>query len=70
MARAKALTYEELMAYALKHYDKGGDATYECCDEKWFNEYIEQFGPITKSKAREMFRLDYELAKERWGGAW
>ena len=61
MARAKALTYEELMEYALKHYDKGGDATYECWDEKTFNEYVEQWGPITKRKALEMFRDDYSI---------
>ena len=32
------LTYEELRALALKHYNEGGDATYECLDEKTFNE--------------------------------
>ena len=30
MARATALSYEELMEYALKHDEQGGDATYEC----------------------------------------
>ena len=67
MAKARALTYEELMAYALKHYSKGGDATYECWDERTFNEYVEQFGPITKSRALEMFRLDHEIQRDRAG---
>ena len=70
MAKAKGLTYEELMAYALQHYNRGGDATYECCDERWYNEYVAEFGPITKRKALEMFRLDYEIQKDRMGYGW
>ena len=64
---AKGLTYEELMEYAKKHYSKGGDATYECWDERIYNEYVEQFGEITKRKALAMFRLDYEIQKDRSG---
>lgn len=67
MAKAKALTYEELMEYAKKHYNRGGDATYECWDEKTFNEYVEMFGPITKRKALQMFRLDYSIQQDRMG---
>lgn len=63
----KALTYEELIEYALKHYNKGGDTTYECLDEKAFDEYVKLFGPITKRKALEMFKLDYEIQKDRAG---
>lgn len=55
---AKGLTYEELMKLALEYYDKGGDATYECCNRKWFDEYTSMFGPITKRKALQMFRDD------------
>ena len=54
----KALTYQELMELAKQHYNEGGDATYECCDERWFNDYVEQFGPMTKKKALNMFRID------------
>lgn len=64
---AKALTYVELMDYAKAHYNKGGDATYECWDERTFNEYVKMFGPITKRRALEMFRLDREMARERAG---
>ncbi len=67
MARAKALTYDELMAYARKHYNKGGDGVYECWDENTYNEYVEMFGPITKSKALAMFRDDYQIRKDREG---
>ena len=54
----KALTYQELMDLAKQHYNEGGDATYECCDEKWFNDYVEQFGPMTKKIALNMFKID------------
>lgn len=64
---AKALTYDELMDYAKKHYYKGGDATYECWDERTFNEFVKEFGPITKSRALSMFRFDYEMERERAG---
>lgn len=67
MARAKALNFEELMEYAKKHYNRGGDATYECWDERTFNDYVEEFGPITKSKALQMFKLDYEIQRDRAG---
>ena len=70
MARAKAMTYEELMEYALKHYNRGGDQTYECCDRKWFDEYVKMFGPMTKRKALDMFRIDYEIQKDRAGYGW
>lgn len=64
---AKGLTYQELMEYAKKHYAKGGDTIFECWDEKTFNEYVQMFGEITKRKALSMFKLDYELRKDREG---
>lgn len=67
MAKAKALTYEELMDYAHKHYDRGGDVTYECWDRKAFDEYVNEFGPITKSVALQMFRVDYDYEKDARG---
>lgn len=60
MARAKAMNYEELMEYARQHYNKGGDAIFECWDESTFNEYVELFGPVTKRKALEMFKVQYQ----------
>ena len=64
MAKAKALTYEELIDYAKKYYNRGGDGVYECWDRRTFDEYVSQFGPITKKIAREMFRDEYSLEKE------
>lgn len=76
MAKAKVLNYEELIDYALQHYEQGGDGVYECWDERTYNEYVKQFGPITKKKALEMFRLnkaiddDYRAAAKYFGGEW
>ena len=66
MAKAKkGITYEELMALALEHYNEGGDCTYECCDERWFNDYVSMFGPMTKEYALNMFRIDKARETER-----
>ena len=64
---AKALTYEELMDYAKANYTRGGDMTYECWDEKTFDEFVREFGPITKRVALKLFRWDYEYERERAG---
>ena len=66
--RKKGLTYEELMALAKEHYNRGGDATYECWDEEQYKTYVEMFGPMTKKAALEMFRADFE--SERAGELW
>ena len=57
----KPLSYQELIELARQHYNEGGSATYECADEKWFNDYVDQFGPMTKAKALNMFRIDKAL---------
>ena len=64
MAKAKALTYDELIEYAKKHYNKGGDSVYECWDERTYNEYVKEFGPITKRVALDMFKLYYDVNRE------
>lgn len=64
------LTYEELMALAKEHYNEGGDQTYECCDERWYNDYTEMFGRMTKADALIMFRLDDSRRREIEATAW
>lgn len=49
------MTYEELMALALKYYNNGGDGVYECWDRQTFNEYVAEYDEITKKDALEMF---------------
>lgn len=53
---AKALSYDDLMDYAKKHYCKGGDTVFECWDKSFYDDYVAMFGPITKSKALSIFR--------------
>ena len=45
------MNYKELMEFALINYEKGGDFIYECWDERTFDEYVAEFGDISKSKA-------------------
>lgn len=65
--KAKELTYDEFMEYAKQHYTKGGDGFYECWDEKTFAEYVDQFGVITKRRALQMFKISYEVDRDRAG---
>lgn len=67
---AKALTYNELMELAKKHYNEGGDQTYECCDERWFNDYVKMFGPMTEEDALEMFRVNKAVYDDIAATAW
>ena len=57
----KPLTYEELIAFAKEHYTEGGDAIYECWEEYQYNDYVKEFGPITKEVALEMFNFHLEI---------
>lgn len=70
MARAKALNYEEFIAYAQKHYNKGGDVYVECWDERDFGEYVAMFGQVTKSAALKMFREMYDHERDVAGYGW
>lgn len=65
----KALTYDELIDLAKKNYNKGGDGVFECWDERTFNEYVKEFGQLTKTSALKMFRLNYEIEKEERAAA-
>ena len=51
------MTYKELKAFALEHYNEGGDGVYECWDERTFNEYVAEFGEITEEKAMAMLEV-------------
>lgn len=62
---AKALSYNEFMELALQHYNEGGDGYYECWDQKEFDNYVKQFGAITKSKALKMFGISDSITRDR-----
>ena len=70
MAKGKCLTYEELMDLAKQHYNEGGDQTYECWDKTTFNYYVELFGPMTKKRALDMFRMDKARYDDIAATAW
>lgn len=64
MAKAKGLTYEELIEYGENYYNRGGDSVVECWDRRTYDEYVSMFGPITKREALAMFRTSYEVDRE------
>ena len=55
------LTYSEFMKLALKHYNEGGDSVYECWEKYQFDDYVNQFGPITEEKALKIFATYKQL---------
>ena len=63
----KGLTYDEFMKLSLEYYEKGGDGYYECWDEKQFNEYVAEFGTITKRKALKMYKLSQSIEMDMNG---
>lgn len=52
----KGMTYEELRLFAAQHYESGGDVIYECWEKSDYEEYVDLFGPITKTKAKCLFK--------------
>lgn len=68
---AKALTYEEFQDLALKNYYTGGDAVVECWGRSEFDEYVRDFGPISRKEAFSIFGMyreneEEEAAARRW----
>lgn len=61
------MTYEELMALALKYYNEGGDGVYECWDRQTFDEYVAEFGEITREDALKMFGVWESVWNDRKG---
>ena len=61
------MTYEELMALALKYYAFGGDGVYECWDRQTFDEYVAEFGEITEEVALKMFGIWEAVWNDRKG---
>lgn len=56
------MTYKELMAWGMKHYNEGGDVFVECWEESDFNEYVREFGPMTEKAACSLASI-YEGVK-------
>lgn len=58
------LTYEEFIALAKTKYNEGGDGYVECWDERTFAYFVEEFGPIYKKRALQMFTEALDEEKE------
>lgn len=58
----KFLNWKEFYKLALRNYENGGDGIVECWDENTFNEYVNEFGPITEEVALDMF----DTAEQVW----
>lgn len=65
MARMKALTYEEFIALAKENYTKDGDVVVECWERYQFDDYVRMFGPVTRTKALQIFRNYRAQEQER-----
>ena len=63
------MNYQEFMAYAKKNYNNGGDAIVECWDEKQFNEYVAECGPMTKERADDLMGMYEEVRADEEGYA-
>lgn len=63
------MSYKEFRAFANEHYCEGGDVIIEYWDERDYNDYTRNFGPMTKAKAWEIFNVykEQELAAEHFG---
>lgn len=58
------MSYKELQEMAMEHYNNGGDVVVECWDVREFNNYVAQFGRITKAIALDLFKFYKEIQCE------
>lgn len=56
----KLLTWQELKALALKHYNNGGDGVVEC----WSESDYDEIGHMTKEEALDMFEDRDEIIRD------
>ena len=48
------MTYKEFKAFGKANYCNGGDVIFECWEESDFNEYVNEFGEMTKENAENL----------------
>ena len=61
------LSFEEFKKLAMEHYNEGGDSIVECWDQKVFDEYVAEFGAMTKKKALYMFKVNKSYENDIMG---
>lgn len=65
----KAISYDRFMDLARTNYDRGGAGYATCWDDRTFEYFNREYGPITEERAQEMFRITFEAQQEKEGGA-
>jgi hypothetical protein len=48
------MSYEELIAWGLANYTRGGDVFVECWAKSDYDEYCREVGPMTKETAKRL----------------
>lgn len=64
------MSYKECMAFALKHYNEGGDGMYECFDEKQYAEAVAEGRVFTEEELLGEFHRFDEYRREIEATAW
>lgn len=62
--KTAGLCYEEFIELAQANYTKGGSDYVECWEKYQYEEYVKEFGPVTKTKAKKMFKESLSENKE------
>ena len=60
----KTITWPELLKLAREHYNAGGDGIVECWTESDFDEYVQEYGPMTERQALDMFTDRDEIIRD------
>lgn len=53
------ISFGELKTLAKEKYAEGGDGIYECWDQRTFDDYVRMFGPMSRSRADQLIKLQY-----------
>lgn len=61
----KGMSFEAFIALAKKHYSEGGDGIVECWDINTYNQYVKEYGPITKKVAYSIIGIEAPKAAPR-----
>ena len=48
------MTYDELIKWGMRNYNRGGDVFVECWSESDFDEYVAECGPMTETTAAKL----------------
>ena len=61
------MSYDELIKWGKRNYNRGGDVFVECWSESDFDEYVAECGPMTEATAATLAGI-YEGVSVMYGG--